>query len=150
MKSWIFTDGFKCPHWSYTADRSLSAEHSCSNSIGEQRRRVHIQHQRYITALKINGLAYLCVALMCKYINQTSLGILGTVNIKDWSSALARAGLLKTATSVCVWSPSGWAAAISKSALLQLQAVCMCWSILPTNLHIFSVCFLTLTATPYQ
>ncbi len=50
------------------------------------------------------------------------------MNIKDRSSALASAGLLKTAISVCVWSPSGWAAAISKSALLQLQAVRMCWS----------------------
>ncbi len=72
------------------------------------------------------------------------------MNIKDRSSALASAGLLKTAISVCVWSPSGWAAAISKSALLQLQAVRMWWSKSSTNLHIFSVCFLSLTATPSQ
>lgn len=36
------------------------------------------------------------------------------MNIKDRSSALVRVGLLKTATSACVWSPLEWAAAISE------------------------------------
>lgn len=45
------------------------------------------------------------------------------MSIKDRSLALVRVGLLRTATSVCVWSPSEWAAAISKSALLHLEEV---------------------------
>lgn len=106
------------------------------------------------------ALLCLCVAFMSKYINRKSLCYFqAPVNIKDRCLALARVGLLKTATSVCVWSPSAWAAAISKSALLSLQdgfygnfPSCLhgLRANLPINLHLSSVCFLTLTATPYQ